>query len=128
MKRGLAIVERAYRGALEVQFADTLYCAALFHAQLGGLDLLLRGAAVTYALPAPPPPVLTIGRRRVDTLTDPRPGLTGLLEAGVRVWVEERDLRAHGFSADRPLLPGVRTVAPGELATRWPDYSTVFFL
>jgi hypothetical protein len=128
VKRGLAIVERAYRGALEVQFADALYCAALFHAQLGGLDLLLRGAAVTYALPAVPVPALTIGRRIVGTLNDPRAGLAALAGAGVHIWVEERDLRAHGVPADRPLMPGARTVAPGELATRWPDYSGVFFL
>ncbi|MFC7617397.1 hypothetical protein ACFQV2_32245 [Actinokineospora soli] len=39
----LAIVERAYRGAVEKQFFDALYLAVELHRQLGGMDLLLRG-------------------------------------------------------------------------------------
>jgi len=127
-RRGLAIVEQAYRGAVETQFADALYCAFLFHSHLGGLDLLLRGAAVTYALPAAPASALRIGRHNVTTLNDPRTGLAVLIDAGVRIWVEERDLHAHGIDADRPLMAGVRTVSPGEMATRWSQYRGVFFL
>ncbi|MEU5538907.1 hypothetical protein [Streptomyces sp. NPDC020362] len=125
-QRVLAIVERGYRGALDKQFFDELYLATELHRQLGGLDILLRGAAVTYALDAPPPPALRIGERTVDTVTDPRAGLRSLLAAGVGVWVEEPALAALG-SPRRP-LPGIRLAGEGEVAARWQDYRMVFFL
>jgi hypothetical protein len=125
-QRVLAIVERGYRGALEKQFFDELYLATELHRQLGGLDVLLRGPAVTYALDAPPPPALRIGDRTVDTLTDPREGLRSLLDAGVGVWVEEPALAALG--SPRPPLDGVRLARQGEVAARWGEYRMVFFL
>ncbi|MGW6544051.1 hypothetical protein ACWGBH_14530 [Streptomyces massasporeus] len=125
-QRVLAVVERGYRGALDKQFFDELYLATELHRQLGGLDVLLRGTAVTYALDAPPPPPLRIGDRVVDTVTDPRAGLRTLLDADVGVWVEEPALAALG-SPRRP-LPGVRLAQEGEVAARWKDYRMVFFL
>ncbi|MFF3291883.1 hypothetical protein [Streptomyces sp. NPDC003023] len=127
--RVLAIVERGYRGALEKQFFDELYLATELHRQLGGLDILLRGRAVTYALTAPPVPPLRIGNRTVDTLGDPRKGLRALLDAGVGVWAEEPGLTALGAagSPDR-LLAGIQVAAEGETAARWTDYRMVCFL
>jgi hypothetical protein len=127
--RVLAIVERGYRGALEKQFFDELYLATELHRQLGGLDILLRGQAVTYAIDAPPVPPLRIGNRTVDTLSDPRKGLRTLLDAGVGVWAEEPGLAALGGSGspDR-LLAGIRVAAEGETAARWTEYRMVCFL
>ena len=127
-RRALAIIERAHRGALETQFSDALYCAFLFHRHLGGLDVLLRGPAVTYASRTARTPRLRLGERVVDTLSEPRGGLGVLLEAGVRVWAEEPGLRAHGLDGDGSLLPGVGSVAAGAMAARWPDYRAVFYL
>jgi hypothetical protein len=127
MAASLAIVERAYRGAVEKQFFDSLCLAAELHRQLGGLDLLLCGPAVSYALRAGPPPALRFGDRVVDTLSDPRATLRWLLAAGVRVWVCAPDLAALGLAGDGRLLDGVRP-APADLAARWPDYRTVFYL
>ncbi|MEU9113899.1 hypothetical protein AB0D04_19475 [Streptomyces sp. NPDC048483] len=127
-KRTLAIVERAYRGALEKQFFDELYLAVELHRQLGGLDLLLRGQAVTYAVRTEPVPALRIGTRTLDTLSDPRRDLTVLLDAGVRVSAEESALAAYAPHGRDRLLPGVQTAADGELALRWPDYRMVCFL
>ncbi|MGW3204479.1 hypothetical protein [Streptomyces sp. NPDC001135] len=125
-QRVLAIVERGFRGALDKQFFDELYLATELHRQLGGLDILLRGTAVGYALDAPPPPALRIGARTLDTLTDPRAGLRSLLGAGVGVWVEEPALAALG--SPRPPLPGIRLARDGEVAARWQEYRMVFFL
>ncbi|MGV4987389.1 hypothetical protein ACVB8X_42000 [Streptomyces sp. NRAIS4] len=125
-QRVLAIVERGFRGALDKQFFDELYLATELHRQLGGLDILLRGTAVGYALDAPPPPALRIGARTVDTLTDPRAGLRVLLDAGVGVWVEEPALAALG--SPRPPLAGIRLARDGEVAARWGEYRMVFFL
>jgi len=127
--RVLAIVERGYRGALEKQFFDELYLATELHRQLGGLDILLRGQAVTYALNAGPPPPLRIGNRTVDTLSDPRKGLRTLLEAGVGVWAEEPALAAVGAGGSPGrLLRGIRVARDGELAARWTEYRMVCFL
>ncbi|MBW5483239.1 hypothetical protein [Streptomyces bambusae] len=124
--RVLAIIERGYRGALEKQFFDELYLATELHRQLGGLDILLRGSAVGYAVDAGPVPAVRLGNRTVDTLTDPRAGLKTLLAAGVGVLVEEPDIATLG--AARPLVEGVRLTAAGETAARWIDYRMVVFL
>ncbi|MFD7020777.1 hypothetical protein [Streptomyces sp. NPDC059161] len=127
-RRALAIIERAYRGALETQYSDALYCAFLFHRHLGGLDVLLRGPAVTHASHRGRTPQLRLGKRTVTTLNDPRGGVEALLRSGVRVWAEEPALRAHGLDPDNDLLAGVGSVAAGVMATRWPDYHAVFYL
>ncbi|MEU9031011.1 hypothetical protein AB0D46_26565 [Streptomyces sp. NPDC048383] len=124
--RVLAIVEHGYRGALEKQFFDELYLATELHRQLGGLDILLRGSAASYALDTGPVPALRIGSRTVDTLTDPRAGVRTLLEQGVGVLVEEPDIAA--LAAARPLIEGVRLVAADETAARWNEYRMVVFL
>ncbi|GGW13138.1 hypothetical protein GCM10018980_76550 [Streptomyces capoamus] len=124
--RALAIVERAYRGAVETQFSDALYCAYLFHIHLGGLDLLLRGPAVTYAVRGATP-ALRLGGQDLHTVNDPRVNLAVLLDSGVGVWVEEPDLPAHGLSP-AALLPDVRTVPAGEITARWSAYRSVFYL
>ncbi|MCZ4123110.1 hypothetical protein [Streptomyces sp. H39-S7] len=126
--RALAIIERAHRGALETQFSDALYCAFLFHRHLGGLDVLLRGPAVTYAAQAGRAPELRLGGHAFTTVTDPRKGLDVLVGSGVGVWAEEPDLSAYGLTSEESLLPGVRRVAAGSMAARWSDYRTVFFL
>jgi hypothetical protein len=127
-QRALAIIERAYRGAVETQFSDALYCAFLFHRHLGGLDVLLRGPAVTYAARAARAPELRLGNSTFSTVNDPGKGLDVLLESGVGVWAEEPDLRAHGLTGGDSLLPGVRSVAAGSMAARWSGYRAVFYL
>lgn len=122
----LAIVERAYRGAVEVGYFDALYLGLEIHRQLG-LDVLLRGEAVTYAFAAAPAPPITVGKRLLETLGTPRDDLVRLRDAGVGIWVEEDGLAALGAGPDR-LIDGVRCAAPGELAARWPEYDRVFFL
>ena len=125
-QRVLAIVERGYRGALEKQFFDELYLATELHRQLGGLDILLRGSAVSYALAADPPPALRVGNRSIATLSDPRSGLRLLLDAGVGIWVEQPALTA--LRSPRPVLEGIRLAAEDEMAARWGEYRMVFFL
>lgn len=122
----LAIVERAYRGALEVAYFDALYLGIEIHRQLG-LDVLLRGEAASYAVPAEPLPPLRVGKRLVDTLNAPRDDLVRLRDAGAGIWVEAADLDALGLRRDR-LIEGVRCAEVGESALRWPEYDRIFFL
>lgn len=126
--RSLAIVERAYRGGVESQFFDALYSAVELNRQLGGLDILLRGMAVTYAVETGPVEPPRFGGETVDTVNDPRKGLRDLLAADVGVWVEEPDLAALRLTGTDRLAAGVRTAEAGEMAARWPEYRLVFFL
>ncbi|MET9657652.1 hypothetical protein [Streptomyces sp. NPDC006510] len=126
--RVLGIVERAYRGAVEKQFFDVLYMAVELHRQLGGMDILLRGPAVTCALAAAEVGPLRFGGRVLDSLTDPRRDLRVLLDAGVRVLVQKEDLTALGFDPGDLLDPAVRPVSAAEVVRRWPEYRTVSFL
>ncbi|MGW7272427.1 hypothetical protein ACWGH5_18100 [Streptomyces sp. NPDC054864] len=122
----LAIVERAYRGAVEVSYFDALYLGIEIHRQLG-LDVLLRGEAVGYAVAAAPAPPIKIGGRVLETLDAPRDDLLRLRDQGAGIWVEEDGLAALGIGPER-LIEGVRCVAPAELARHWPEYDRVFYL
>jgi hypothetical protein len=128
--RWLLIMEKAYRGSVETQFADALYVVPDLHRQSGGgCDLALRGPAVGYALrtDAPQPP-LRLGGRTLDTLPDPRASVAKVLDAGVTVLVERPDLAALGRTAADRLLPGVQVIEAYGLAARWPSYEQVWFL
>ncbi|MFD3875217.1 hypothetical protein [Streptomyces sp. NPDC058623] len=125
--RRLLIIERAYRGSVETQFADVLYLARELNRQQGGLDILLRGLAVTFAAadPVRARPV-RIGRRDLDTLPDPREALRTLLADGAGVWAEESDL-ARFETGPHWVLPGVRRAAP-DGPPDWSAYRGVHFL
>ncbi|AGP60154.1 hypothetical protein [Streptomyces rapamycinicus] len=123
----LLIIERAHRGAVETQFADTLFFVRELHRQSGGLHVVLRGLAASYAVDTTYEAALRIAGRTLDTLPDPRRLLRQLLEDGATVFVEEADLSALGARARERLLPGVRLVAGAELVSRWSDYERVWF-
>ncbi|MCL6292859.1 hypothetical protein [Streptomyces sp. 43Y-GA-1] len=126
--RVLGIVERAYRGAVEKQFFDVLYMAVELHRQLGGMDILLRGPAVTCALRAAETAPLTFGGRVLDTLSDQRRDLRALLAAGVRVLVQEEDLTDLGLGPADLVDAAVRPVTSAQLSGWWPHYRMVSYL
>jgi hypothetical protein len=124
----LAIVERAFRGAVEKQFVDALFLAVELHRQMGGMDILLRGPAVTYAARNARVPALRLGDRVVDTLSDPRADVRRLLESGLVVYAEEPGLAAYGLDSGDQLLDGVRRMPAGGAAARCSEYRLVCFL
>ncbi|MCX4693191.1 hypothetical protein [Streptomyces sp. NBC_01408] len=126
-RRRLLVIERAYRGAVETQFADVLYLARELNRQQGGVDILLRGLAVTFAAAGPVPrAALRIGRRELDTLPAPREALRVLLAEDARVWAEESDLARFETGPDW-VLPGVRRAGPAGRPD-WTAYQGVHFL
>src|SRR5262245_45591039 len=127
MARYLAIIERGYRGSVETQFADVLYLVRELNRQLGGMDIVLRGLSVTYAVGASVPRLQVAGRH-LDTLPDPRAALRTLLEEGVGVCVEAADLNALGLTKEDGLLPGVEYASWDDTALRWSSYADVWFL
>ncbi|HEY4022445.1 MAG TPA: hypothetical protein VGM75_27395 [Pseudonocardiaceae bacterium] len=127
MAQYLAIIEHGYRGSVETQFADVLYLVRELNRQLGGLDLMLRGLAVTYAVKGQVPKI-QIGDRTLDTLPDPRDSLRTLIEEGVGVRVDQADLYALGLTKDDGLLDGIEFVSWDDKALCWGNYRDVWFL
>ncbi|MFF2651047.1 hypothetical protein [Streptomyces sp. NPDC058045] len=126
--RVLGVIDRAYRGSVEAQFFDALYGILDFNAQLDGVALALRGAAVTVAVNEDVyQPALDFGPVRVDTLPDYRNSVRQLIAEGIPVMVDEPDLRALGFGPE-DVVPGVECLDTNELAARWPEYDGVWFV
>ncbi|KUJ65268.1 hypothetical protein ACZ90_48830 [Streptomyces albus subsp. albus] len=124
----LAMIDRSYRGTLEAQFFDALYGVLTFRGQLGAIDVVLRGTAVTAAVAAESaPPRLKLAGVPEITVPDPRASVATLVKEGVTVYADERSLAALGLDADR-LLPGVRCVDSTQLALKWAEYQDVWFL
>ncbi|WP_369137436.1 DsrE family protein [Modestobacter versicolor] len=110
----LGVVEQPYRGSTERAYVDCFYLARVLNAQLGDLDLLLRGEAVLVALQGEGP------------AADPTAALQHLLDDGVDVLLDGDDLDRLGLDrAD--LLAGVQ-VTSGEHARSWHQYQAVWFL
>ncbi|MFI6849627.1 hypothetical protein OG535_07020 [Kitasatospora sp. NBC_00085] len=126
--RVLAIVDRGYRGAVEKQFVDTLYLVRELHRQMGGMDILLRGQAVSYAARDATVAPLRFGNRVVETLSDPRRDVRALLAAGIRVRAEEPGLIASGLVGREQLLEGVELIGARVAAESWSEYRMICFL
>lgn len=125
--RTLAIMEAAHRGGVEKQFFTPLYLAIELHHQLGGLDLLLRGPAVTCAVAHDRRHHLDLADADRCAVPDPRAELSRLIELGVRVAVE-RSALVGTVGGEPTLLPGVEVVDDGATALRWHTYRDVTFL
>ncbi|MFI8437997.1 hypothetical protein ACIGJO_30515 [Streptomyces sp. NPDC079020] len=127
-ERVLCVIDRAYRGAVEVQFFHPLYGLLDLHGQFERVDLALRGATVTMAVEESVyVPSVTIGSMVLDTLPDYRGSVRDLIAAGFEVFVDEEALDRLGVSKDR-LVPGVTCIASADLAVRWPEYDQVWFV
>ncbi|MCM2387936.1 hypothetical protein [Streptomyces albipurpureus] len=125
--RRLLIIERAYRGSVETQFADVLYFVRELNRQQGGMDILLRGLAVTFAAAHPAPvPALRIAGRRLDTLPDPRETIRTLVSEGAGVWAQDSALAEFETGPDW-LQKGVRRASDATFPD-WAGYLSVHFL
>lgn len=112
----LGIVEQPYRGSTERAYVDCFYLARVLNAQLGDLDVLLRGEAVLTA----------VANGGADPEPDPTAALRGLVDDGVDVHVDGDDARRLGV-APSTLLAGV-AVTPGSHTGHWHEYDAVWFL
>jgi intracellular sulfur oxidation DsrE/DsrF family protein len=129
----LAIIENGHRGGVETQYADVFYLARELNRQVGRLDVLLRGPAVTCALDAVKPAALDADARLIRVgstqarLPDVGASIRRLLGDGMAVAVDGADLAALGLGADR-LIDGVTVTAGVADAAGWLNYDGVWFL
>jgi hypothetical protein len=109
----LAIVERAYRGTLEQQYAHVLWLVHGLHRQ-SPMVLLLRGVAASYALAGRPDAPPRVGGAPWGTAPDYQAAIGRLVADGAPVLVCARSLRDLDLH-DRPLLPEVRAAGDDEI-------------
>lgn len=127
------IVDRAYRGSAESQFFDAFYGVLNLSAQVGDVQVVLRGNAVTAALDPEAGGIpdgggyLSPGGAGPDALPDPRGPVRAMLAAGITTYADEPSLRAFCLDADA-LLPGVTCLDTTGLAASWAEYDGVWFL
>jgi hypothetical protein len=115
----LTMVDRSYRGTVEAQFCDVFLEILALYQQVGSVDVVLRGNAVTTALAAV--------RQTPDHPPHPRDWVDTMVAEGIAVYVDEPGLRALGLDAGA-LRPGVACLDTTELAHRWASYDQVWFL
>jgi hypothetical protein len=118
----LGVLEQPFRGGVERAYADIFFLVRVLRAQLGGLDLLLRGAAVLTA------------RRPEDGTEDgtepagtPAAGLRAVVGDGVGVLVQTEDLSRFSLTPGE-LVDGVQPVTAAEATAAWSRYESVWFL
>ncbi|GAA2947536.1 MULTISPECIES: hypothetical protein [Streptomycetaceae] len=127
-RRVLCVIDRAYRGAVEVQFFHPLYGLLDLHGQFEHVHLALRGATVTMAVEENAyVPSVQLGSTTLDTLPDYRGSVRDLVDAGFEVFVDGAALAELGFGP-QDLVPGTTCLSPAELAVRWPTYDHVWFI
>jgi hypothetical protein len=124
-RRALAIVERAYRGAAEQQYAHVLWLVRSLHGQFD-MSAWLRATAVLYALPRERPAALAIGGLAVRA-PDYGAMAADLVAAGVAVHVSGPSLRQLGV-AERDLIDGVHVTEDDELAKVCEEHEFVWYL
>lgn len=124
-RRALAIVENAFRGAVEQQYAHVLWLVRSLHGEFE-MTVWLRGAAALYALPREPPAPLTIAGTTVFA-PDYEATARALLAAGSTIYVSADSLRELGVG-DAELVDGVRRADDAELAAVCAAHEFVWYL
>ncbi|MCC5603250.1 DsrE family protein [Nostoc favosum] len=102
----LAIIERAYRGTIEEQYAHILWLSYALHKMNVNMGVLLRGNAILYGLQEQSQPQLTIGRILVKSLPHYESSLKELIKDGVNVYVYSDDCKRLQINSGQ-LIPGI---------------------
>jgi hypothetical protein len=111
----LVVVERAYRGTVEQQYAHVLWLVHGLHTQ-SPLTVLLRGPAAVYALAAADNGAAEVGGIPWGTGPDYQAAVGRLQDDGADVYVSAASLADLGV-ATVALLPGVRSLSDDQITT-----------
>src|SRR5262249_28672720 len=113
MRRCLAVVEKAYRGAIEEQYAHILWICWSLVKMGQPLGILLRHRAVLYGRRDQRRASLSVADVAVH-LPDHEESIIGLIRSGGSVFVVDSDLAAFDL-APASLCRGVTTVGVRDL-------------
>lgn len=124
-KKILNVVERGYRATLEEQDDPVLWLNTVLRDQGLDVHLLLRGAAVSYAVVAQDASGLELGGHRQTQPPTLAADLQRLAHKGVTVHVLEEDLAARAITRDE-LIAEVRLVGRASLPELFADHDQVW--
>jgi sulfur relay (sulfurtransferase) DsrF/TusC family protein len=127
MRRCLAVVEKAYRGGIEEQYAHILWiCWSLLRIGRRPLGILLRHHAALYARRDQRHASLSVADVSIH-LPDYEESLTGVINGGGAVFVVDADLATLDVP-EASLCPGVTTIAVRDLPELLERYDAVWYL
>ncbi|HKP94818.1 MAG TPA: DsrE family protein [Fibrobacteria bacterium] len=125
-KSSLAIIEKAFRGAVEEQYGHIVWLSRVVRKMGGRTSLLLKGDTVLFAVRGQPRQSLPIGEDVLEGLPHYETTLERMAAEGVPLFAFAPDLRRLGIAADR-LMPGVAPVELDRLASLCGESDAVWF-
>lgn len=125
-KSSLAIIEHAYRGALEEQYGHILWLTRIMKAMGAPTALLLKGDTVAFARRGQAHLAVRVGDISVVDISHHESGVAALLDAGVPVYAWRTDLERLHLDADE-LLPGVAMLHGRALSVLIDQYDCVWY-
>jgi hypothetical protein len=105
----LAVVETAYRATLEEQDDPVLWLTLALKGAGANVHVLLRGAAVNYAVRGQDASGLAFGERAQTQPPRLERDLTSLTSKGAKIYVLKEDAATRGLRPDE-LAPGLELV------------------
>jgi hypothetical protein len=124
--RSLAIVERAWRGGVEEQYAHILWLARMLKRMRSDIGVLLRGNAVGYAVENALACGLRLGGVQLDSIHKLDKAVADLLADGVPVHVSEHDCQRLGIAPEL-IVPGVVRVDPAGIVRLCQSYDRIWY-
>jgi hypothetical protein len=122
----LTIVERAFRGTVEQQYAHVLWLVHGLH-RLSPMVVVMRGTAAVYALAGRSVSPLEVGGTAWGRLPDYQAAVDRLIVDGAAVMVARSSLQELRVD-DRRLLAGVQKVDDEEIAVLVERCDRVWYL
>ena len=124
-RKVLQVVSTAYRCNIEEQDDPIVW---ITHAMKGAgatLDLLLRGAAVNYAVKGQDASGLSLGGKKQTQPPRIENDLSGLIQKGVDVYVVEDDVALRGLERTE-LINGIKPVNRAGLPKMFGGYQQIW--
>ena len=124
-KKVLQVLDQAYRCTIEEQDDPVVWITHVIKGAGADLALLLRGAAVNYAVKGQDASGLTFGTKPQNQPPRLDEDVAKLASKGVDVFVVEDDCAERGLEA-KDLVPGVKTIARGGIPKLYGAYDQVW--
>jgi intracellular sulfur oxidation DsrE/DsrF family protein len=121
----LNIVETAYRATLEEQDDTILWLSRSLQSAGAEVDVLLKGAAVSYAVAAQDASGLAFGAERQTQPPRLADEIAKLVAGGAKVYLVAEDLAERGIAGEE-LVAGVRHVDTAALARLVAGYDRIW--